>query len=121
MVRAVFKRTGRATNDQLVAELGLGKSTLQAIRSGTLAMDAACQTAWHQTFGKQKAAETVLKPSRMNAGPDVLSTAAALEDKTASPPKPAKQLCNEMSILPSWSRAPAPTATLTLFFWAIVP
>lgn len=68
MVRAVFKMTGKSTNDQIAAKLGVGKRTVQLIRAGTLLMDEACQKAWHQTFGEgngcRNRAKTRTSPSK---------------------------------------------------------
>lgn len=99
VVRAVYEMTGRSTNDQIAADLGLGKRTVQSIRSGTLLMDEACQMAWHQTFGLANGCRNHAVTRTSPEAGEGYAVGASTPDKPATAPisRPAKKLAPEVS------------------------
>lgn len=97
LVRALFKMSGNATNAQISADLGLGVSTLRAVRSGKYALDKASLLAWHQTFGKEKGQEGRLKPAKNPRKTQAAAVALPKASKPATAPvsRPAKKLAPE--------------------------
>jgi len=83
MVRAVFSSNGRFTNNELAVQLNIGKRTVQAIRSGTLAMDEACQKVWHKALASANGCRNraVTRTSPPN---DPLATVAPIAPKNSA-------------------------------------
>lgn len=102
MVRAVAKGTGKATNDELAADLGIGKRTVQAIRAGTLLMDEACQKAWRQSFevanGCRNRAVTRTSPPKSPGA--TVAPSKSKNAATAPISRTAKKVAPEVSTTP---------------------
>lgn len=101
MVRAVFKLTGRLTNDELAAELNIGKRTVQSIRAGTLLMDEACQKAWHQSLALANGCRNraVTRPSPPKGRGATVASTAPEKPAKARISRPAKKLAQVSSQL----------------------